>query len=365
MYGDVDGNIAWWACAKLPIRPAHVRTKLFLDGASGNDEYLGSYDFSKNPQSVNPPWGYVYSANNQPDSVDGVLHPGYYYPKARAGRINSYLKEDKKWSQEDMKKINLDVVSITAPEVAKEIASVLTSINKPEFSSLIELLQNWNGDHKQSDTAPSVYYNMLSQIYYSSMKDEIGAEALHSILATSVPKNSVNTFIKNEKSPWWDNVKTKEVNETRAMIFEKAALKTLSLLKETCGENPDQWVWGKIHTLKHNHPLGAIKLLDKLFSVGPFAVDGGNEVLNNLHFNLDTTGYFHVNGGPALRKIMDFSSIETGETVSPTGQSGNVMSPYYQDEAEMFATGKFRKMLMNRKEIERVSKNKLVLKPGN
>jgi penicillin amidase len=364
MYSDIDGNIAWWASARIPIRPAHVSSKLFLDGASGNDEYLGYYNFSKNPQSINPPWGYVYSSNNQPDSVDGVLYPGYYAPKARAGRVNSFLKEDKKWTLEEMKQINLDVVSITAPEVAKEMASVLTSLNKPAFSSLIDLLANWNGDHKQSDKAPSVYYNMLTQIYYMSMKDELGADALHSILTTHLPKNSINAFIKNDKSVWWDDIKTKEVKETRAMIFEKAAHKTLSLLKETCGENPDQWAWGKIHTLKHKHPLGAVSLLDKIFSVGPLKVDGGNEVINNLHFDLDTTGYFHVNGGPALRKITDFSAIENGETVSPTGQSGNVMSPYYQDEAEMYASGKFRKMLMNRKEIEGVSKNKLVLKPA-
>lgn len=365
MYADVDGNIAWWACAKLPVRPKHVRTKLFLDGASGNDEYLGYYDFTKNPQSVNPPWGYVYSANNQPDSVDGILYPGYYYPKARAGRIVAYLSKDKKWKLDDMKEMNLDVVSISTPAVAKEMAAVLTSLNKSEFGAMINLLQNWNGDHKKTDTAPSVYYNLLSQIYYLAMKDEIGAEALNSILATSVPKNSVNRFIKNDQSPWWDDVKTKDVTETRAMIFEKAALKTLSLLSETCGEKPEEWVWGKIHTLKHNHPLGAVKLLDKFFSVGPFDVDGGNEVLNNLHFELDTTGYFHVNGGPALRKIMDFSSVESGETISPSGQSGNVMSQFYSDQAEMYATCKFRKMLMNRTEIEGVSENKMVLKPVN
>lgn len=363
MYGDVDGNIAWWACAKLPVRPAHVRSKLFFDGASGKDEYLGYYDFTKNPQSINPPWGYVYSANNQPDSVDGVLYAGYYYPRARAGRIVEYLNKEKKWKPADMKAINLDVVSISTPEVAKEMASVLSSLNKPEFSAMIDLLQNWNGDHKQTDTAPSVYYNLLSQIYYGSMKDEIGAAALSSILATSVPKNSVNRFIKNESSPWWDDVTTKDVKETRSAIFEKAARKSLVLLKETCGEKPEDWVWGKIHTLKHDHPLGAVALLDKFFSVGPFSVDGGNEVLNNLHFELDTTGYFPVNGGPALRKITDFSNIENSETVSPTGQSGNVMSPFYADQAEMFATGKFRKMLMNRAEIEKVSANRLVLKP--
>ncbi len=363
MYGDTDGNIAWWACAKLPIRPAHVRTKLFLDGASGNDEYLGYYDFSKNPQSINPPSGFVYSSNNQPDSVDGVLYPGYYRPKARAKRIVEYLSKDKKWSSDDMKEITLDVVSLSAPEVAREMAAVLSSINKSEFTSLIALLRNWDGDHKQSDTAPSVYYNMLTQIYYGSMKDEIGAVALESILKGSTTLNSVNYFIRNESSPWWDDVSTKDKKESRTMIFENAAVKTLELLKKTCGENPEQWTWGKIHTLKHNHPLGAIKLLDRFFSVGPFAVDGGKEVLNNLDFDLDTTGYFHVKDGPALRKITDFSNLERGVTISPTGQSGNVMSPFYQDEAEMFAAGKFRNMLMNRKDIESVSKNKFVLKP--
>ena len=86
-------------------------------------------------------------------------------------------------------------------------------------------------------------------------------------------------------------------------------------------------------------------------------------MLNNLHFQLDTTGHFHVDGGPALRKITDISSIENGETVSPSGQSGNVMSQFYADQAEMYATGKFRKMLMNRAEIEKASKHKLVLSP--
>ncbi len=52
MYGDIEGNIAWWAIAKLPIRPTHVNSKFFLDGASGEDEYLGFYPFSKNPQSL-------------------------------------------------------------------------------------------------------------------------------------------------------------------------------------------------------------------------------------------------------------------------------------------------------------------------
>jgi penicillin G amidase len=104
--------------------------------------------------------------------------------------------------------------------------------------------------------------------------------------------------------------------------------------------------------------------LRSFFNSETYEVPGGSEVINNLHFSLDTTGYFHVDGGPALRKITDFSDIENGETVSPSGQSGNVMSAHYSDQAEMFATGKFRKMMMNRKDIESNSK-RLLLKPGN
>lgn len=361
MYGDRAGNIAWWAVAKLPIRAKHVQTKLFLDGASGNDEPLGFYDFSKNPHAVNPPWGYVYSANNQPDSVDGVLYPGYYYPRSRAGRIVELIKADKKWTVEDIKTVDLDVTSHMHADIAKELVTVLKSLNDPILSDLIKVLDNWNGEQKATQTAPSVYYNLLSQTMKLAMEDELGAEAYKAIMATSIPKNSYQMFITNDNSPWWDNSKTSE-KETRSQIIKQAAINTLDLLHKTSGKNSDDWQWGKIHTLTHKHALDAVKPLRSFFNVGPFVVDGGSEVINNLHFDLDSTGYFPVTGGPALRKITDFSDMENGITVSPSGQSGNVMSKYYGDQAQMFATGKFRKMLMNRKEIETKSKT-LLLKP--
>lgn len=361
MYGDKDGNIAWWAAAKLPIRPAHVNTKLFLDGASGNDEYLGFYPFEKNPQSINPPWGYVATSNNQPDTVDGILYPGYYYPRARAGRVNALLQEDKKWTIEDMKAVNLDVVGEPQRELSKAIGMLLQQSADQKIVSLSNDLLKWDGDHKAEDTTPAIYYNILSQIIFLTMKDELGTTAFNTLMETSIPKNSYDILINNENSPWWDNIKTKDKKETRQNIVEQAALNTLELLTTTMGSEASAWQWSKVHTLTHNHPLGSVKPLDKFFNVGPYAVSGGQEVVNNLTFSLDTTGYFPVTVGPALRKITDFGDIEAGETISPTGQSGNVMSAHYDDQALMFATGKFRAMLMNRQAIESKSKNRLLL----
>jgi penicillin amidase len=216
--------------------------------------------------------------------------------------------------------------------------------------------------HETDLTAPSIYYNLLSQTMRLAMADEISHSAFEAIAATSVLKNSYEHFIANASSPWWD-VKGTDEKETRAQIVSQAATKTLALLKATCGERATDWKWGKIHTLTHKHAFDAVKPLRSFFNVGPFEVPGGSEVLNNLHFSLDTTGYYHVDGGPALRKITDFADLENGITVSPSGQSGNVMSAHYGDQAEMYATGKFRKMLMNKPGIEG-GERKLILKPG-
>ncbi len=40
-------------------------------------------------------------------------------------------------------------------------------------------------------------------------------------------------------------------------------------------------------------------------------------------------------------------------SILPTGQSGNPFSEHYNDQAEMFVNGEFRKMMMNKEEIQK------------
>jgi penicillin amidase len=351
MYADKEGNIAWWAAAKLPIRPPHVNSKLFLDGSSGADEYLGFHDFSKNPQSVNPPWGYVYSANNQPDTVGGNYFPGYYYPKSRAGRIESLLRDEKKWTAEDVRQVNQDVVSLAAPGIAALLIEGAGAVSNDGEKAAIEQLRTWNGDHQRGDLAPGLYYVWLSFTLSDMMRDELGDTLFSQLMKYSLIKNSFEKLLGNENSPWWDNVQT-EAKETRVAVVQGALTKTLRTLSDRYGSDPTAWTWERMHTLTHPHPLGQAEPLDKLFNVGPIGVPGGMEVINNLSFEPgDTTGHFHVGFGPALRKITDFADPENGITMSPTGQSGHRFSGHYADQAQAYAEGKFRKMMMNKEEI--------------
>ena len=82
------------------------------------------------------------------------------------------------------------------------------------------------------------------------------------------------------------------------------------------------------------------------------------------HFLIDFTdsGYYTVKGGPSTRRVIDFSDIENSISILPTGQSGNPFSQHYNDQAEMYNSGKFRKMKLNKEEIIKTS-TKLVFRP--
>ena len=364
MYADTIGNIAWWACAKLPIRPPHINSKLLLDGSSGNDDIVGYYDFTKNPQAENPPWGYVYSANNQPDSVDGVLYDGYYYPRDRSGRIVELIKaKPSNWTTEDSKQMAANATSKVQVEIAQVMVQLIEESKVEIPTEVLALLKNWDGDHQINQVAPSIHNTILAWLYYYTLNDELGSKNLKTISGTSILKTSFFTILKNENSVWWDDVAT-EAKETRNDIIKKTVTSALGTLKNNFNsDNPTDWKWGEIHTITHNHPLGEVEALKKYFSVGPIAIKGGNEVINNQMFALDTTGVFPVIAGPAVRTVIDLSNMNGAVSINPTGQSGNFLSKHYDDQAQMFADVEFRPQLMDSLEIVKDTQSILTLSP--
>lgn len=133
-------------------------------------------------------------------------------------------------------------------------------------------------------------------------------------------------------------------------------------MQNQLGENIENWTWNRVLSIEHEHAIGkAGGLLRAFFNVGPFETIGGNEVINNQIFKLDSTGYYKVTAGPSTRRIVDFSDVENSLAILPTGQSGNVFSEYYKDQTEKYLEGEFVKMNLNQAEIEQ-SKNVLTLK---
>jgi penicillin amidase len=361
MYGDAEDNIGWYAVGQLIERPKHVNSKLILDGTSGKDEPIRLMDASENPSATNPPWNYVYSANNQPDSINGSLYPGYYLPENRAKRIKELIDENDQWTKEEMMAMTLDVKSNIHLEAIQEVLKVIShNVFSAKEKEAINILKNWNGDNQLTNIEPTIYHKFIYQYLKNTFTDELDEETFQQLIKTHIVKRFTAPLLYQE-SIWYDNVNT-DLKETKSDILLQSFKEAIALLETQLGNDLTTWTWNKVHTLEHPHPMGQEEMLRPYFNVGPYEVTGTREVINNMGYHYDDSGEYKVYAGPSTRRIVDFSDIENSMSILPTGQSGNLFSPHYQDQAELYIQGKFRKMMLNTEEIKQTSKNTLILK---
>ena len=362
VYGDNDGNIAKWSTGKLPRRPQNVNSNFIIDSASGKNEYEGYYPFSQNPQIENPEIGFIGSANDSPDTLDNFFYYGYFLPENRISKIESYLSQGKKFTIEDSKALQNGTVNDIHKTNATAIINSLLKIYPKDQESLITILSAWDGNYNLESNAPIIYTKLIYEILQLTCKDELSEENLNEISNSYIFKKGIPKLLVDNSSPWWDNIKT-ENKETKSDIIHQAYQNTKTKLFEQLGEEIENWHWKDIHQLTHNHPFSKNETLAPYFNVGPYPVPGGNGTLNKMQYSLSNSGIYEVASGPALRIIIDFNDIEHSLNVNPTGQSGNILSPHYSDQAEMYAKGEYRYQLMNRKEIEKNASH-FIIKPA-
>jgi len=164
VYGDVDGNIAYFTSAEMPLRedlqantvdglpPFFIR-----DGTGGNewipagpgrpDHHAIPYEilpFDEMPQLVNPPDGYFVNANNDPAGTTldndplnqlrpggGLYYLNYGYAQGtRAGRITQLVHqavEAGDVTSQDLQAIQADVVLLDAQVLVPRILSAMST----------------------------------------------------------------------------------------------------------------------------------------------------------------------------------------------------------------------------------------------
>ncbi len=364
MYANSNGDIAWWASAKLPIRPEHVNPKFILDGASGKDDILGFYDFSHNPQQINPESGVLYTANNQPANMGDGLVPGYYSPTDRPTRIVEWLAKKEKFNPDDMKTMLMDNTTPSA-QLFQQVAipvlkNKLSDLSEIETQAL-EFFTNWQANHSPDEVGATIYNRFRNELMRLIMMDEMGEDLYASFQFGFLMDRSIWRILDNESSVWWDNVDTKEL-ETREGLIIQAWQKSTAFLVNRFSKNLTQWTWQNDIKMVHEHPLGKVALLDKLFNVGPLPSEAGAEAINNLMFKADGDE-LKIIMGPSTRRVIDFGDIENSWGINPTGQSGVVTDRHYQDQAVDYSKGNFRHHWISDQQVQEHLQSVLTLVP--
>ncbi len=358
VYADVEGNIAWWACGRYPNRTNLDRSdplKIWLpyNGSAGEGEW-NEEDWIDPPDEVphliNPPWGYIVTANNRPASTAdyplvyeiGWTWADYYRARRIRELIEGYLASE--WARlraEIMMAIQMDVLSIPARELVPYLLSAL-KIHEDELMALEkeaqEELVGWDYHMRAGWAAPTIFAAWLKAFVDAVFKDEFSKAGLEDV---RIPLSMLEYFVKHpEAGAWWfDDKGTPNVVEDRDTIMVKAFKQAVEELRKLVGTErthppPSKWKWARVHRLKADHVMGSVL---PWLNYPRLPLDGWGDCVNNL-------GGLNVGSGPSWRQIVDFG--DKSYCVIPGGQSGNPFSPHYADQLELWVRGQYKAMDM-------------------
>lgn len=342
IYADTAENIAWWACARLPIRPEGVNSKLIIDGSTTSTEIYGYYPFSGNPQCINPAEGYVYSANEQPDAIDSIFTPGYYVPPTRSKRIANALGERVDWDIEKMQALLLDVVNEDEGEIAQSLHAMLkTNTSLSDLEKQAAALLEWNGSYDLEAAAPVLFQPLQVTLLRSAMQDKMSPSQFDRFSKTHWMRRLMLIALRDAQHPVWD-ISTSEKREYLDYHLNLVFSEVVDRVAKEHGKRPSNWKWADAHTWQPKHPFHEIPLVGSWLNSDAYPMQGSNETISQSGFTPSVDPLSIGRYGAQMRIVIDMAAPEKAVSVAPVGQSGHKMSKFYDDQALLYANGQFR-----------------------
>ena len=360
VYADREGHMGFVAPALVPVRRAdnEAMGRVPVPGWDAKYDWQGFLPYEKLPALFDPPSGKIVTANNK------ITPPGYkpfisvdWFAPYRADRIEELLAQRPKHSVQSFARMQADTLSRLARELlpVAMAAKPATDIGRGAQG----VLNGWKGDMTVDSPAPlvfSAWYRELTRLVYADELGELFADSwdLRATFMISV--------MKAEKGyeRWCDDVRTL-ARETCAVQAARAFDLAAADLSKRFGK-PEGWRWGIAHFAAGDHrPFGFAPVLPRFFSVTPETA-GDAYTVNVGQFTIrDEARPFANRHAPSLRAIYDLADLDHSLFMHSTGQSGNVLSPWYASFAERWARVEYITIPARRESI--AVAHRLVLKP--
>jgi penicillin amidase len=318
VYADVEGNIAIRPTGWYPIRMGGTGRGV-LNGSSGEFEWTGFVPFDEHPEAVNPPQGYVASANQQPAGAAYPYYLGWNWdPGYRARRINQLLRDGSFFTVEDMKRFQLDTYDTAAAAFVPFVVGAVGTQCVGVQCEALSALATWDRRVDVDATGPTIWWFFINAFMRNTWDDEwIELEGVR-----RPPLNVLERLTRTDpNAPWFDDRSTAVV-EDRDAIIRASFVEAVDEIVARLGPNGTEWRWGALHTRRFPHLTG----LDAL-SVGPIPSPGNSVTLN-------VAGGLAATAGPSWRMIVDFGDLDASIGAYPGGQSGNPLSVHYRDRLD-------------------------------
>ena len=334
LFADIHGNMGYLCRGRIPIR-SRVNGWLPVPGWTGEHEWEGDIPFDELPVSINPPEGYIATANNRPVGDD---YPHYiaidFTPEFRVRLVTEGLKSLHRPTAEDMEQVHAQRVSIPALAylgVVKQIDPKDAAIKAAKH-----LLLDWNGEMNANQVQPTIYSAMrdamLKEVLETNLTEKLAYDAWHPA------DRGLGSFSNRLKARLvamieQDDRSLLPEGDTWPTAVARALSKAVATLSERLGGDMGQWQWERVHQARPEHNLSAAfpelaELLD------PPAIPSSGDGDTPLQGGYSPANPATVTSLSVARYSYDPSDWENSLWVVPLGSSGHPGSPHYADQSE-------------------------------
>ncbi|HEY3109986.1 MAG TPA: penicillin acylase family protein [Chloroflexota bacterium] len=360
VYADRAGNIGYQMAGLVPRRGRKATATVPSPGWDPDYGWQGFLSIDELPHVENPPEGFVAAANNQP------IGPSYPFALGsdwcdsyRIGRIVELLRARPRHDRASMAAIQLDVRSNAAREFVARVREILGDEQPldPLERDALARLYSWDGSMAVDSVAASIYQYARARLVTFLYAPRLGelldlylGVAPHPFSGSSLLWRSSSHLLAALADPDWPE-KMGHPGLTWRDVLLIGLGEGVSALRQGLGEDPQGWQWGRIHTLRLEHPLARLRPLRRLLSRGGYPIGGDGDTplqTGAAPWNVEAP----VAVVPSNRQIVDLDDPGRSASVIPGGQSGHPLSRHYADQIELFRRGEYHPMLWTRADVE-------------
>jgi penicillin G amidase len=348
LFADGEGNIGYQLAGRIPIRRTHC-PDLPKPGWTSEFEWDGTIPYDELPQVINPPGGYIVTANNRivddnyPHHITSEWMTGY-----RAQRIEELLGERERHSLRDFERMQHDFYSYPGVETVHRLSRLHPQSQR--VVRAIERLKSWDG-YLDARTVAGTIYHAFTVVFAERVARAVARD--DALVERYLNKSGLELFAV-VSSPWrfharllelWDEADPSwfaSPEHPQGLSWDDVALQSLDAaldgLEERFGRDPDRWRWGRVHGVQFAHPFGEANALFRRIFNRFVETGGASETVTQTGYL--ATAPFRGLWGPVYRMLADLGDPRRSRWQLTTGQSGHPGSRHYDDLLEGWREGR-------------------------
>lgn len=372
LFAGNNGDIGAVDPGAAPQVPGH-NVALPLPG-DGSADITGTIPFDALPSVVNPPSGFIVSANNREVGADYPYEysTSYNYADAgyRAEELTAQLSTGGLQTAQSTQALQFDIHDALAHDMVPEILNAMAGQQlDSQEQQVVQKLSSW--DDQMTVSSPEAYFfqKFIVALVYATFEpwwqyykipgdplNELPVSASGGSFSSQIMYGDLWNWIKNDPNDKYFSTPDgtrRDANDVVRTAFRQ----TVSSLTKKLGTSFTLWDFGQ-----HNERLFPSLLSVDDFNVGPIIsgsdgrtinsgvpvisgnATGGSDLLKSNQTQVDIHQWTVITTGASWRFVDDLGT-GTAEAILPGGDSEDPLSPWYSNGIPVWLNGDLQPLL--------------------